>query len=79
MSVILQNGLLRQEQLILGQYRVLQPTVTILLVNLMPNRQQTEQQFAQLLAQLPFNVRLTFAVPATHVIKHDRELIEKTM
>lgn len=77
MSVILQNGLLRQEQLILGQYRVLQPTVTILLVNLMPNRQQTEQQFAQLLAQLPFNVRLTFAVPATHVIKHDRELIEK--
>ena len=75
MSVILQNGLLRQVQFIFGQYRVLQPTVTILLVNLMPNRRQTEQQFAQLLAQLPINVRVTFAVPATHVIRHDRELI----
>lgn len=77
MSVILQNGLLRHNQLVIGQYRVLQPTVSILLVNLMPNRRQTEEQFAQLLAQLPINVRVTFAVPATHIIRHDRELIEK--
>jgi len=71
MSVILENGLLKQQQTIIGSYKLLQPTITILLVNLMPNRLQTEKQFVRLLNFLPVNVRITFAIPATHNLRHN--------
>ncbi|MCT4386886.1 homoserine O-succinyltransferase [Leuconostoc pseudomesenteroides] len=71
MSVILENGLLKQQQTIIGSYKLLQPTITILLVNLMPNRLQTEKQFVRLLNFLPVNVRVTFAIPATHNLRHN--------
>ncbi|WP_312981873.1 homoserine O-acetyltransferase/O-succinyltransferase family protein [Leuconostoc falkenbergense] len=70
MSVILENGLLKQQQTMIGSYKLLQPTITILLVNLMPNRLQTEKQFVRLLNLLSINVRVTFAVPATHSLRH---------
>ncbi|HCU42608.1 homoserine O-succinyltransferase [Leuconostoc falkenbergense] len=70
MSVILENGLLKQQQTMIGSYKLLQPTITILLVNLMPNRLQTEKQFVRLLNLLSINVRVTFAVPATHNLRH---------
>lgn len=75
MSVILQNGLLKRDAFMFGEYQLLQPTLNILIVNLMPNRLQTEKQFIGLLMKLSVNVRLTFAVPATHQIKHETEQI----
>ncbi|CAM3100419.1 homoserine O-acetyltransferase/O-succinyltransferase family protein [Leuconostoc rapi] len=77
MSVILQNGLLKREQLTLGDFKLLQPTLNVLVVNLMPNRLQTERQFAQLLTKLSVNVRVTFVIPATHHIKNDAEIIKE--
>ncbi|MDI6553717.1 homoserine O-acetyltransferase/O-succinyltransferase family protein [Leuconostoc falkenbergense] len=71
MSVILENGLLKQQQTMIGSYKLLQPTITILLVNLMPNRLQTEKQFVRLLNLLPINVRITFAIPATHNLRNN--------
>lgn len=43
MSVILQNGLLKRDAFMFGEYQLLQPTLNILIVNLMPNRLQTEK------------------------------------
>lgn len=43
MSVTLQNGLLRRKKIIVGEFNILAPTLNILVVNLMPNRLQTEK------------------------------------
>ncbi|MGL4689283.1 MAG: homoserine O-acetyltransferase/O-succinyltransferase family protein, partial [Leuconostoc mesenteroides] len=75
MSVILNNGLLKRESFVIGRFEVLEPTINILLVNLMPNRLQTEKQFTRLLSHLPINVRVTFAVPSEHEIRHDTDAI----
>lgn len=75
MSVILNNGLLRRENFVIGDFKILEPTVNILLVNLMPNRLQTEKQFTRLLNQLSINVQVTFAVPGQHQIRHDKDSI----
>ena len=77
MSVILQNGLLKREQLIVGDFKLLQPTLNVLVVNLMPNRLQTERQFTQLLTQLSVNVRVTFAIPASHHFKNNATMIKE--
>lgn len=76
MRVTLQNGLLKRECLTLGKYNLKKPTLSILIVNLMPNRLQTEKQLTKLLTQLSVNVNVTFAVPATHHIKHDVDLVK---
>lgn len=57
MSVILENGLLKQQQTMIGSYKLLQPTITILLVNLMPNRLQTEKQSVRGLSTSPCNAK----------------------
>lgn len=77
MSVILQNGLLKRERLTLGTFKILQPTLNVLVVNLMPNRLQTERQFAQLLTHLSVNVRVTYAIPASHHIKNNAEVVKE--
>ena len=77
MSVILQNGLLKRERLTLGEFKLLQPTLNVLVVNLMPNRLQTEKQFVQLLTKLSVNVRVTFAIPASHHIKNNADIIKE--
>lgn len=43
----------------------------ILVLNLMPNRAVTEQQFAAAFARCDENVALTFILPATHQVRHN--------
>lgn len=76
MSVTLQNGLLRRKKIIVGEFNILAPTLNILVVNLMPNRLQTEKQFVAHLASQRINIRLTFAVPTAHKVKHESNLIK---
>ncbi|QAS70165.1 homoserine O-succinyltransferase [Oenococcus sicerae] len=43
----------------------------ILILNLMPNRRQTEADFLDLFASTRKDVNLTFIIPASHDLKHD--------
>nr|WP_054708652.1 homoserine O-succinyltransferase [Secundilactobacillus paracollinoides] len=71
MTVILKNGFLKQQQA-----TPLSDTgrlVKILVVNLMPNKLETERQFAELFSQLTVDVQVTFARMASHHSKHISE------
>ncbi|KRM77994.1 homoserine O-acetyltransferase/O-succinyltransferase family protein [Secundilactobacillus collinoides] len=71
MTVILKNGFLKQQQsaALTDTGRV----VKVLVVNLMPNKLETERQFAELFSQLTVNVQVTFAWMASHHSKHISE------
>lgn len=71
MTVILKNGFLKHQQS-LATSRTGQ-TVKVLVVNLMPNKLETERQFAGLFSKLAVDVELTFARMATHQSKHTAE------
>lgn len=69
MTVIAENGLARQA----GQWTVpAEPDEAqrILVVNLMPTKEATEEQFLSLLAATGINCRVTFAYPATHRFRY---------
>ncbi|MFD1441738.1 homoserine O-acetyltransferase/O-succinyltransferase family protein [Lacticaseibacillus hegangensis] len=49
----------------------------LLVLNLMPNRAQTEQQLAQVLAAGKRPVALTFCVPDTHHLRHNAAAVRR--
>lgn len=71
MTVILKNGFLKQQQsaALTDTGRV----VKVLVVNLMPNKLETERQFTELFSQLTVDVQVTFARMASHHSKHISE------
>ena len=53
-------------------------TLKVLLLNLMPNRAETEHQFVSLLKNSRRDITLTFCLPKTHTLKNNaRESLEK--
>ena len=52
---------------------ILKP-VRVALVNLMPNKSETELQFARLLGRAPYPVELTLVRPGGHVCRNTPEL-----
>lgn len=71
MTVFLKNGFLKQQQsaALTDTGRV----VKVLVVNLMPNKLETERQFTELFSQLTVDVQVTFARMASHQSKHISE------
>ncbi|MFT9097986.1 homoserine O-acetyltransferase/O-succinyltransferase family protein [Liquorilactobacillus sp.] len=53
-------------------------TLAVLLINLMPDRAETERQFVSLLKNSRRDITLTFCLPKTHTLKNNaRESLEK--
>ncbi|MDR3190590.1 MAG: homoserine O-succinyltransferase [Lactobacillaceae bacterium] len=70
MAVYLRNGITKPD----SQLELIDAK-EILILNLMPNRAETERQFTRLFATLPGNVALTFAIPGTHQVKNQPALV----
>lgn len=78
MPIILPNGLPAADLVRRDRHTVLDGRVTVsavrplevLLVNLMPDKQRAEAQFARVLAAARWPVRLTLTVPVCHVWRH---------
>lgn len=66
MTVIKLNGLTKNE---LKNYQI-KPQLSILVLNLMPNKAQTEQQISRLFAEVKTPVSVTFMYPKSHIWKH---------
>ncbi|WP_282801574.1 homoserine O-acetyltransferase/O-succinyltransferase family protein [Secundilactobacillus kimchicus] len=71
MTVTLENGFLKQQ--LAAQSSATASAVKLVIVNLMPNKLETERQFVNLLAALSQDVRVTFARMATHQSRHTDE------
>lgn len=65
MTVYLRNGLSKKSH---GEVPI--QTLEIGIINLMPNRQETEEQFISLLSQNEQNVALSFFYPETHQFRY---------
>ena len=66
MTVQLLNGFTAKE----SDKTTCRQTKQLLVLNLMPNRAVTEQQFTSLLSGTDVDVAVTFAIPASHRIRH---------
>lgn len=66
MTVLKLNGLTKND---LDNYRI-KPKYSILVLNLMPTKADTEEQISKLFAQLTEPVAVTFLYPKSHIWKH---------
>ncbi|WP_125768223.1 homoserine O-acetyltransferase/O-succinyltransferase family protein [Companilactobacillus furfuricola] len=66
MTVIKLNGLTKNDP----KNLLIKPQLSILVLNIMPNKAQTEQQISRLFAEVKTPVSVTFMYPKSHVWKH---------
>ena len=71
------KGILRGESIfVMGEDRAFHQDIRplkILVVNLMPNKQQTEVQILRLLSNTPLQLQVTFIRMESHISKHTSE------